>query len=223
MRVAPAGAAQKRRAKPRLRRPDLHRFRNLAKPARHAAVVVIVIAATLAGAYFALTTYTQTQQLSVGQIQISVDPGHDGALDLYVPLVDWGVRFPDTVKLPARLHVDLRTVDRRTVTDIAQGGTLNLHHVRSEAGDAVKAYLINLIVIVTLTAMVLGALVAAALRNWSRPRLRYTLGAATVTALIVGAALIVFLPPRGTIGNPQYYAFGPDIPRALQAVEAAQR
>ena len=33
----------------------------------------------------------------------------------------------------------------------------------------------------------------------------------------------MLLPPRGPIDNPQYYAFGPDIPRALEAVESAQR
>jgi predicted phosphodiesterase len=31
------------------------------------------------------------------------------------------------------------------------------------------------------------------------------------------------IPPRGEIANPQYYAHGPDIPRALEAVEAARR
>ena len=39
----------------------------------------------------------------------------------------------------------------------------------------------------------------------------------------IGIALVVLLPPRGQIDEPQYYAFGPDIPRALQAVEAAQQ
>ena len=73
-----------------------------------------------------------------------------------------------------------------------------------------------------LSALTLGGLVAAALRNWSRPRLRYTFAAAAGTTILIGAVLIAALPPRGTIGHPQYYAFGPDIPRALQAVEAAQ-
>jgi predicted phosphodiesterase len=209
----------KRRARPRL--PHLPPLPWRSAP--HALVVVAVIAATLLGGYVALNTYTQTQNLSVGQIQISIDPGHRGALDLYVPLVDWGVRFDGTIRLPVRLHVDLRTVDRRTVTNIAQGGTLDLQDVRAEAGDAVKDYLINLIAITLATALVLGALVAAALRNWSAPRLRYTIAAAAATAAVIAAALIVLLPPKGTIKDPQYYAFGPDIPRALQAVEAARQ
>jgi predicted phosphodiesterase len=186
-------------------------------------VVAIVIAATLAAAYAALNTYTQTQNLSVGRIQISVDPGHRGALDLYVPLVDWGVRFDGAIRLPARLHVDLRTVDRRTVTTVAQGGRLDLRDVRLEARDAVKSYLLNLIGLVLLCAAAFGSLVAAAIRNRSGPRLRYTIGASLVTTAIIAAALVVLLPPKGTIRDPQYYAFGPDIPRALQAVEAAQQ
>ena len=215
--MAPASAVRRR---PRLRMPRLDGAR--LKPARHALVVAATIFATFVGAYVALNTYTQTQQLSVGQVQISVDPGHKGSLDLYVPLVDWGVRFEDTVKLPARLHVDLRTVDRRTVTNIAQGGSLDLQDVRQDAREAVKNYLIRLILVVMLSALVLGGLTAAALRNWSKPRLRYTFAAALGTTLLIGVALVIGLPPRGSIAHPQYYAFGPDIPRALDAIEAAQ-
>jgi hypothetical protein len=32
--------------------------------------------------------------VSAGTIALSTSPFHGGALDLYVPLVDWGVRFP---------------------------------------------------------------------------------------------------------------------------------
>jgi predicted phosphodiesterase len=60
-------------------------------------------------------------------------------------------------------------------------------------------------------------------RGGATPKLRYTAGAAGATAVVMAVALIVLLPPRGEISDPQYYAFGPDIPRALEAVEAAQR
>src|SRR3954469_7124287 len=218
MRVASAGAV-KRRPRLRVPRPTSVPWRS----AKLAVVVIAVVAATLLGGYVALNTYTQTQNLSVGQIQISVDPGHRGALDLYVPLVDWGVRFDGTIRLPVRLHVDLRTIDRRTVTNIAQGESLDLQDVRTEARDAVKSYLLNLVAIVLLCAAAFGILVAFAVRNRSGPRLRYTVGASVATTALIAVALVVLLPPKGTIGQPQYYAFGPDIPRALQAVEAAQQ
>ncbi len=44
-----------------------------------------------------------------------------------------------------------------------------------------------------------------------------------LTSLAIGVAMAVLVPPRGEISDPQYYAHGPDIPRALEAVEAARR
>ena len=144
-------------------------MRAAVKMARHVAAVVLVVVATLFGAFMALKTYTQTQELSVGRVQISVEPGHKGALDLYVPLVDWGVRFEDAIRLPVRLHVDLRTVDRGAVAKIANGGNLDLQDVRGEAREAIKSYLLNLIAITLLSALALGTLVAFAIRHRQRP------------------------------------------------------
>ena len=186
-------------------------------------MVLAVVVATCAGAYAGLSSFGQSRQLSIGQIQLTVDPGERGALDLYVPLVDWGVRFEDTVRLPARLQVELRTVDRRTVSRVAQGQPLDVQDVRAEARDAIAAFLRTLIVITMAAALALGVLVAFALRHRAGPRLRYKIAAAAITAAAIGVALVVLLPPRGPIDNPQYYAFGPDIPRALEAVESAQR
>ena len=191
--------------------------------AQRSLTVLAVVAATFVGGYIALATYGQSKELSVGQIGLSADPGERGALDLYVPLVDWGVRFEDAIRVPIRLHVDLRTVDRRTVTRIAEGGRFDLQAVRAEARDAIAGYLRALIVITVVCSALLGLLVAFAVRHRAGPRLRWTLAAATGTALAIGIALVVLLPPRGAIDEPQYYAFGPDIPRALEAVETAQR
>jgi predicted phosphodiesterase len=214
----PAGVLERRA-------PRLGRERTTAalKIARQALAVAAVAVACLVGGYIALNTYTQTQNLSVGQIQLSIAPGHNGAIDLYVPLVDWGVRFEDAIRLPVRLNVDLRTVDRGAVAKVANGGSLDLQDVRTEARDAIASYLINLIGITLGTALALGVLVAFAVRHRTSPRLRYMIAASLATTAAIGVALVVLLPPHGQIGNPTYYAFGPDIPRALQAVEAARQ
>ena len=181
-----------------------------------------MIAASLLGAYGAVATFTQTRDLTTGEIRLSVSPGHRGALDLYVPLVDWGARF-EAIRLPARLRVDLRTVDRRVVKKVAQGDALDVHDVRSEARDAIAGYLRSLIFVAMLAAAALGLLVAFAIRSRTGPRLRVTSAIAVGTALASGLALFAFLPPRGSIDRPQYYAHGADIPRALEAVDVAQR
>lgn len=184
--------------------------------------LLAVVAATLTGGALALVTFHQERSLSVGEIHLSVDPGHRGALDVYVPLVDWGVRF-EAVRLPARLRVDLRTVDRAAVARVAGGGTLDVHDVRVEARDAIAAYLRALVAVVFTCALVVGLLVAFAIRGGPGPRLRVTTATAAGTALAGALAIALLLPPRGPIDRPQYYAHGPDLPRALQALEAVQR
>src|SRR5215216_7960338 len=92
---------------------------------RRALSLTLVLIATCAGGYLALVGYHQSSQLSVGEIRMSVSPGHRGALDVYVPLVDWGARF-ESIRFPARLRVDVRTVDRSAVQKLADGGELDV-------------------------------------------------------------------------------------------------
>jgi predicted phosphodiesterase len=188
---------------------------------RRLLALALVLAATLAGGYLALVSYHDDAQLSVGEIRMSVDPGHRGALDIYVPLVDWGARF-EAIRAPVRIRVDLQTIDREVAQGLAEGKSLDVEQVRDEARDALKAYLMKLFALVILSALALGLLVAFAIRS-RVPRLRWTAGLAVLTTAGIATALILLIPPRGEISNPQYYAHGPDIPRALEAVEAARR
>jgi predicted phosphodiesterase len=198
--------------------PQRRRFLTL----RRVLALAAIVAATLGGGYLGLISFDKEDELSVGNVKFSVSPGHKGALDVYVPLVDWGARF-ESIRLPVRLRVDLRTVDRRSVQRVASGGQLDVRAVRGEARDAIAGYLQALIAVVVLCGGSLGVLTAFAVRGGATPKLRYTIGAALTTAVATGVLLVVLIPPRGPIDEPQYYAYGPDIPRALQAVEAAQR
>jgi predicted phosphodiesterase len=184
--------------------------------------IAAVIAATLAGGYLAVVSYSQVRSLSVGEIRLSVDPGHRGALDLYVPLVDWGARF-EAIRLPVRLRADVRTVDRDQLQRLANGAEFDVEQVRGEARDAIAAYLRALIALMTLCALALGLLTAFAVRHRIGPKLRYTVAAAVITALAGAVAFVVLIPPRGEIDKPQYYAYGADIPRALDAISTVRR
>jgi len=188
---------------------------------RRLLALALVLGATLAGGYLAVVGYHQSRHLSVGEIRMSVSPGHRGALDVYVPLVDWGARF-EAIRLPVRVRVDLQTVNRPLATSLARGESLNVAQVRAETRDALADYLKRLIALTVLCAAALGLLTAFAIRS-RVPRLRWTISLATLTAVGIGVAMVVLLPPRGPIKDPQYYAHGPDIPRALEALEAARR
>src|SRR5215210_1232963 len=106
---------------------------------RRALALAAIVVATLAGGYLALVSFRQDRELSVGTIRLSVSPGHKGALDVYVPLVDWGARF-EAIRLPARLRVDLRTIDRDVVKRVAEGGQLDVRDTRIDARDAIAGY-----------------------------------------------------------------------------------
>jgi predicted phosphodiesterase len=182
-------------------------------------VVGLVIVATLVGAVTALATFRLDRDLDVGSVRLSIDPLHRGALDLYVPLVDWGVRFP-VVRLPARVNVDVQSIDRDAVVRLAEAGTLDARHVRGEARDALATYLRRAILVAVLCALALGLLVALAARGGSGPPLRATIGTAVAATLAIVVALVVLLPPRSNVASPQYYANGPEVPAALRTLES---
>jgi predicted phosphodiesterase len=188
---------------------------------RSVAAVALVVIAVLGGGLLALATYSAERELSVGRIELSVQPFHAGALDLYVPLVDWGARFA-AVRLPARLSIDVRTVDREVAQRVAEGQLPDVEAVRHEARDAVASYLRELLALVFLCGLGAGLVVALAVRGHGAPRLRWLFAAAGGTALAGSLALVLLLPPRGEITDPEYYANGPDIPVALRTIEQAQ-
>ena len=123
--------------------------------------------AVLGGGLLALATYSAERDLSVGRIELSVEPFHAGALDLYVPLVDWGARF-SAVRLPARLKIDVRTVDRDSAERVANGELPDVRAVRHEARDAVASYMRVLLLVVFLCALAAGLVVALAVRGPGR-------------------------------------------------------
>jgi predicted phosphodiesterase len=151
-------------------------------------------------------------------VRLSVDPGHAGALDLYVPLVDWGVRFP-VVRLPVRINVDVRSVDRAAVVRLAGAGDLDAAFVRTQARDALVSFLRLAILVTVLGGLALGGLVALAARSDRGLRPRTTLAVALAASLACGAALVIGLPPRSNVDSPQYYANGPEVPTALRALQ----
>lgn len=192
---------------------------------RRTLAILLVIVAALAGVVGALSLVSGERRLSVGSIAVGVSPFHHGALDVYVPLVDWGARF-DGVRLPARLTVEVRSVDRGAAETLARGHKLDVDNVRGEARDAVASVLKRLLLIALVAGAVLGGLTAAALRSLlprSSLRLRYAGPLALTTAVAAVLVVALLLPPRGRIAEPTYYAHGPDLPRALEALQSLQR
>jgi predicted phosphodiesterase len=182
---------------------------------------VVIVLATLAGAIGALSVYRSDQDLSTGTVRLGVDPGHRGALDIYVPLVDWGARF-HAVRFPARLRIEARTIESQAIGRVAQG-QVDVERLRLEARDAIETYIRRLVLLVAAAAFALGGLVALALRGTSRFGLVAKLGCAAGTAVVAAGAVALLLPPREPVENPEYYANGSAIPVALRVAQDATR
>lgn len=189
---------------------------------RGAVALLLVVLATLAGGVLALATFRQDKRLPVATVRLSVQLNEPGALGIYVPLVDWGVRF-GAVRLPVQLRVDVRRVDRSAAERIARNRTVDVQAVRAAATDAIRDYLRALIVVVLVAMLLAGGVTAFAVRSRSGPRVRWLLATAGGTAVVATVAIGVLLPPRGPLDDPTYFAHGTDIPQALQALETVNR
>jgi hypothetical protein len=183
---------------------------------------LLIAAAALAGVIGALSLVDGQRRLSVGTISVGVSPGGQGALDLYVPLVDWGARFGHQ-RLPARLRVEVRSVDRDQADLIARGHDVDVQRLRHEARGAIAGYLRGLLALALAAGLALGGLTALAVRGHLGPRVRTGLAIAAATSLAAVGATALLLPPHGRIDNPTYYAHGPDLPRALDALQSLKR
>src|SRR5512133_2424607 len=133
-------------------------------------VVVVCLASGGAGVT-ALASLRLTRELSVGTVRIFSDPGHRGALDLYVPLVDWGVRFGG-VRMPARLRLDVARLDRDAAVQVAREAPNTprvLALIKRDARGAIASYVRILVLVVAGSALAFGLLVALALRGAGWP------------------------------------------------------
>jgi predicted phosphodiesterase len=193
-----------------------------ARRARAAAALLATAAAAAIGVAGVLATFHQDRRLDVATVRLSVHPGADRGLALYVPLVDWGVRFP-VVRLPAQLRLDVRGIDRAAVERIARDERVDVQELRAQVRDAVAGYLRTLVLLALAGGLLLAALVALAVRSRSGPRVRWLLACGGLTALACAAAVALLLPPRGRLEQPEYFAHGADIPQALRLVESATR
>lgn len=198
------------------------RRRGRAYRLRAALAIAATVVATLAGGLVALSTFREDKTLPVATVRLSVQLNEPGALGIYVPLVDWGVRY-GAVRLPVQLRVDVRRVDRNAAERIARNRQVDVRAVREAATDAIASYLRALVLVVLAAGLLAGGVMAFAVRARSGPRVRWLLLSAAGTAIAAAAAVGLLLPPRGALDDPTYFAHGADIPQALQTLETANR
>ena len=79
---------------------------------RTAAFVFLCVALALAGSVVALRAVAPSSSaVTLGTVDVKVVPARSGEVDVYVPVVDWGVRA-EPFSAPLAVELEFRSLDR---------------------------------------------------------------------------------------------------------------
>jgi predicted phosphodiesterase len=188
---------------------------------RTAVLVVLCAALGLAGSFVALRAVSpQSSDVRLGTVDVHVVPATQGEVDVYVPVVDWGVRARP-YRAPVAVELEFRSLDRdAALTALRTGGSADasLTGLETELHDAVAGSLRRAAGLALLGGLVGGLLagaVAGALgrRRWLALGPAAGLAAAFATVLVTGIGVSRF--DYDALREPTFYAHGEELPRLL--------
>lgn len=187
-----------------------------------AALLVSCAASALAGGYLAVRAFAPTvESFSLGTVRAGATPALDGRVDVYVPIVDWGIRATP-YEAPVELEVRFRSLDRDAARAALRSGPAaraRLEAIRTELAqigrDALERSAMLGIAGGLVGGLLAGGVIGAALhrRRW----LGYGAAAGLLAPLAFG---VVVLSTLRTIDyqafeRPTFYAHGRELPRLL--------
>ena len=189
---------------------------------RLAAITLCLAAFSLAGMGIALRAFsTAFYQIGPAQMSISTSFADHGSVDVYVPIVDWGVRA-EPYTAPIRMSATLVSVDRRAALRTLQtpdDAGARLTAVEDGAPAAVREALRRAALLVLVGGIAGGLVGGLVLHVIVRRRRVLVLGAAAgltaAACTIAVCALTLRAPDYGVFRQPTFYAHGGDLPRLL--------
>jgi predicted phosphodiesterase len=143
-----------------------------------------------------------------------------GAVDAYVPIVDWGIRSRPYAA-PVRLDLEVRALDRESVVGAlrsGEGAQQELRRVESDLRGIVRREVRGSALWGVVGGVVGGLLGGALLAAFGRRRwlmLGPATGLASAGALTIAAVLTVSGLGRDTFSEPVFYARGGELPDLL--------
>ena len=185
------------------------------------ALVVGCAALGLVGSVVALRAAApQSSDVRLGTVDVHVVPAARGEVDVYVPVVDWGVRARP-YRAPVAVELEFRSLDRdAALTALRTGGSADasLAGLETELHDAVAGSLRRAAALALLGGAVGGLLagaVAGALgrRRWLALGPAAGLAAAFAAVLVTGIGVSRF--DYAALREPTFYAHGEELPRLL--------
>jgi predicted phosphodiesterase len=184
----------------------------------------------VAGAALALRAAGPSERrISIGSVQAQVVPARRGEVDLYVPLVDWGIRF-HRHRAPLGVRLELRALDRRAALDALDHGATPEERLRAlddelnaAAADALRRGALAALVGGIAGGVLAGALGGALLRRRAPLAAGALGGLASAVIAVPLAALSLAGAGTSDVRGAVYYARGDELPRLLALPEAGER
>ena len=192
---------------------------------RSAAYVLLCVALALAGSVVALRAAApESRAVTLGTVDVHVTPARSGEVDVYVPVVYWGVRA-EPYTAPVAVELEFRSLDRTAaLTALRTGGSANasLAELEGELRDAVSDGLRRAAALALLGGLAGGLVGGAVVAVFSRRRW-LLLGPAAGLAVTFTAVVLVGVGVSrfdyGALREPTFYAHGEELPRLLEFSE----
>jgi predicted phosphodiesterase len=187
--------------------------------------VLLCSALALAGGVVALrAAEPASRPVTLGTVDVRVSPARTGRLDVYVPLVDWGVRTRP-YRSPLAVELEFRSLDRdAALAAVRSGGAADasLGLLEAELRDVVGDGLRRAAVLALLGGAAGGLLGGALVAAWGRrrwvvlgPLTGFAVSLVAVSALGLGVSRFDYSALR----EPTFYAHGEELPRLLEFSE----
>jgi Calcineurin-like phosphoesterase superfamily domain len=191
-----------------------------------AALVLFCACFSLAGGFVGLRAASpNVRSVTLGTVAFGVSPAREGTVDVYVPLVDWGVRA-HPYRAPLAVQLEFRSVERdAALASLRSSGAAdaNLGLLKAELRKVVRQGLLRAAIVVTAGGLLSGVLAGALVVACGRRRRWLAFG--TLTGLATALAATSFFAvgvsrfDYGAFREPTFYAHGAELPKLLSFSE----
>jgi predicted phosphodiesterase len=188
----------------------------------HVGLALACAASGVAGAYLMVRAFATTvEPFTLGTVSVRSGPAWDGRVDVYVPIVDWGVRA-SPYEAPVAVELRFRSLDREAARAALRSGAAaeeRLAAIRSDLAKVGRRALYRA-ALLGIAGGVGGGLLGGAVVGAALHRRRW-LGFGAGVGLLVPLAFvgIVFGTLRHidytAFERPTFYAHGRELPRLL--------
>jgi predicted phosphodiesterase len=177
----------------------------------------------LAGAYITVRAFAATtESFTLGTVRVAAVPAVDGRVDVYVPIVDWGVRA-SPYSAPVGIDLRFRSLDRGEAQGIIRSGGgsgESLAGIRGELAQIGRDAL-RRSALLALGGGIGGGLLGGAVIGASLHRRRWLVYGGLIGLLVPLAYTGVVLASLRSVDysafeRPTFYAHGRELPRLLE-------